>query len=389
MRKAGFSPEVIAAATGFKVEGEDPEVEAARRAYQEFLAQAQKETEAEREKVVALGGLHIIGTERHESRRIDNQLRGRAGRQGDPGSSRFYVSLEDDLMRLFGSDSLTGILDRLGMDDTTPIDHPLVSRSLEQAQKKVEAHNFDIRKHVLEYDDVINKQREIIYRQRREVLTGADLRPTIEDMINTVVDRTVDRFAGESKYPEEWDLAGMLDYAEQLFLPNCDREALIQAIREMEKEEVYGFLREKALEAYRQREAELGPENLRTIERLVLLRVVDIKWMDHLDAMDQLRHGIGLRAYGQQDPLVAYKFEAYQMFNDMIASIQEDVVRYLYRVKVVQPETERPRHVVENRYAGEEAGPRQPVRREQKIGRNDPCPCGSGKKYKKCCGAGK
>ncbi|WXJ86217.1 Protein translocase subunit SecA [Moorella humiferrea] len=389
MRKAGFSPEVIAAATGFKgQEEEDPEVEAARRAYQEFLAEAKKETEAEREKVVALGGLHIIGTERHESRRIDNQLRGRAGRQGDPGSSRFYVSLEDDLMRLFGSDSLTGILDRLGMDDTTPIDHPLVSRSLEQAQKKVEAHNFDIRKHVLEYDDVINKQREIIYRQRREVLTGADLRPTIEDMITTVVDRTVDRFAGESKYPEEWDLAGMVDYAEQLFLPNCDREALIQAIREMDREEVYGFLREEALKAYRRREEELGAENLRTIERLVLLRVVDIKWMDHLDAMDQLRHGIGLRAYGQQDPLVAYKFEAYQMFNDMIAAIQEDVVRYLYRVKMVQPEAERPRHVVENRYA-EDARPRQPVRREQKIGRNDPCPCGSGKKYKKCCGAGK
>ncbi|MDN5344632.1 MAG: preprotein translocase subunit SecA [Clostridia bacterium] len=389
MRKEGYNPEVIAAASSLKTESEDPEIEKARQAYQGFLAEAQQETEAEREKVVALGGLHIIGTERHESRRIDNQLRGRSGRQGDPGSSRFYVSLEDDLMRLFGSDNLTGILDRLGMDDSTPIDHPLVSRSLEQAQKKVEAHNFDIRKHVLEYDDVMNQQREIIYRQRREVLTGIDLRSTIEDMINTVVDQTVDRFAGESKYPEEWDLEGMLDYAEQLFLPGCDRETLIQAIREMEKEEVYGFLREKALEAYQQREAELGAETLKEIERLVLLRVVDTKWMDHLDAMDQLRNGIGLRAYGQQDPLVAYKFEAFQMFNDMIASIQEEVVRYLYRVKVVQPAAERPRQVVENRYAEEGNGPRQPVRREQKIGRNDPCPCGSGKKYKKCCGAGK
>ncbi|MBC7325547.1 MAG: preprotein translocase subunit SecA, partial [Moorella sp. (in: Bacteria)] len=276
MKKAGYTPEVITAASGFKAEGEDTEIEEARRDYQQFLAKARQETETEREKVVALGGLHIIGTERHESRRIDNQLRGRAGRQGDPGSSRFYVSLEDDLMRLFGSENLTGILDRLGMDDTTPIDHPLVSRSLEQAQKKVEAHNFDIRKHVLQYDDVMNQQREIIYRQRREVLTGADLRPTIENMINTVVDQTVDRFAGESKYPEEWDLEGMLEYAEQLFLPGCDRQALIQAIREMEKEEVYGFLREKALTAYQQREVELGPEALREIERLVLLRVVDI-----------------------------------------------------------------------------------------------------------------
>ncbi|MDN5327235.1 MAG: preprotein translocase subunit SecA [Moorella sp. (in: firmicutes)] len=389
MRQKGYSPEMIAAATAIKVDEGDPEVMAARQDYQQFLAAARRETEEEHRRVVELGGLHIIGTERHESRRIDNQLRGRAGRQGDPGSSRFYVSLEDDLMRLFGSDNLTGILDRLGMDDSTPIDHPLVSRSLEQAQKKVEAHNFDIRKHVLEYDDVMNKQREIIYRQRREVLTGADIRPTIEDMIKTVVDQTVDRFAGESKYPEEWDLAGLLDYAEQLFLPGCDREALANAIREMEREEVYGFLREKAMEAYRQREEELGPETLREIERLILLRVVDTKWMDHLDAMDQLRQGIGLRAYGQQDPLVAYKFEAYQMFNDMIASIQEDVVRYLYRVKVVQPQAERPRQVVENRYAGEASGPRQPVRREHKVGRNDPCPCGSGKKYKKCCGAGK
>jgi preprotein translocase subunit SecA len=387
MKQAGYAPAVIAAATGSRSMDADPEVEEGRRAYQEFLAAAAGETADEREKVVALGGLHIIGTERHESRRIDNQLRGRSGRQGDPGSSRFYVSLEDDLMRLFGSENLTGILDRLGMDDSTPIDHPLVSRSLEQAQKKVEAHNFDIRKHVLEYDDVMNQQREIIYRQRREVLTGVDLKPAIEDMINTVVDQTVDRFAGESKYPEEWDLAAMLDYAEQLFLPGCDQQALIAAIREMDREEAYGFLREKALAAYQEREAELGAATLRDIERLVLLRVVDTKWMDHLDAMDQLRHGIGLRAYGQQDPLVAYKFEAYQMFSDMIASIQEDVVRYLYRVKVVQPVAERPRQVVENRYAEEGNGPRQPVRREQKIGRNDPCPCGSGKKYKKCCGA--
>jgi len=388
MMQQGYSPELVAAATALKVNEEDPEVAAARLEYQQVLAEARRETEAERQQVVGLGGLHIIGTERHESRRIDNQLRGRSGRQGDPGSSRFYVSLEDDLMRLFGSDNLSGILDRLGMDDSTPIDHPLVSRSLEQAQKKVEAHNFDIRKHVLDYDDVMNQQREVIYRQRRQVLTGENIWATIEDMINTVVDATVDRFAGESKYPEEWELDSMLDFAEQLFLPNCNKTALAEAICQMEKEEVYGFLREKAMEAYKQREEQLGLENLREIERLVLLRVVDTKWMDHLDAMDQLRHGIGLRAYGQQDPLVAYKFEAYQMFNDMIASIQEDVVRYLYRVNIVQPEAERPRRVIENRYADAGTTSRQPARREKKIGRNAPCPCGSGKKYKKCCGAG-
>ncbi|NLW07363.1 MAG: preprotein translocase subunit SecA [Clostridia bacterium] len=384
----GYTAEQLAAALSPPTEDEDPEIEAARFEYQQQLAIAKQETEAERQQVIKLGGLHIIGTERHESRRIDNQLRGRSGRQGDPGSSRFYVSLEDDLMRLFGSDNLTGLLDRLGMDDTTPIDHPLVSRSLEQAQKKVEAHNFDIRKHVLEYDDVMNQQREVIYSQRRQVLTGENLRATIEDMINTVVDSTIDRFAGESKYPEEWDLDSLLDFAEQLFLPNCDKKALAKEIKELEKEEIYGFLREKALEAYRQREAELGAENLREIERLVLLRVVDTKWMDHLDAMDQLRHGIGLRAYGQQDPLVAYKYEAYQMFNDMIAAIQEDVVRYLYRVNIVRQEAERPRQLVENRYRDADTPSQQPVRREQKVGRNAPCPCGSGKKYKKCCGAG-
>ncbi|GFN22744.1 preprotein translocase subunit SecA [Thermanaeromonas sp. C210] len=382
MRKAGYPPEIIAEATGFGPVS-SPEVEEARQVYRQFLAEAREETEAEHQKVVALGGLHIIGTERHESRRIDNQLRGRAGRQGDPGSSRFYISLEDDLMRLFGAENITGLLDRLGMDDSTPIDHPLVSRSIETAQKKVEAHNFDLRKHVLEYDDVLNQQREIIYRQRRQVLTGDDLSSIIEDMITTVVDRTIERFAGDSKYPEEWDWEGFLEYAGRLFLPGVE-PALADELRKMEKDEVYAFLRDKALELYRRREKELGKETLRELERLVLLKVVDAKWMDHLDAMDQLRHGIGLRAYGQRDPLIEYKFEAYQMFQEMVASIQEEVVRYLYHVRVALPEERRPRRVVENRYR--EEGPRQPVRREQKIGRNDPCPCGSGKKYKKCCG---
>lgn len=389
MKKAGFSPELISRATEFPREDDPQEVKEAREAYRRFLAEAQKETEAERQKVVELGGLHVIGTERHESRRIDNQLRGRSGRQGDPGSSRFYVSLEDDLMRLFGSENLQGILDRLGMEEDTPIDHPWVSKAIEQAQKKVEAHNFDIRKHVLEYDDVMNQQRKIIYSQRRKVLLGSDLRATIEEMIEAVVDRTVNLFLRDSRDPEEWDLKGLAEYAEQLFLPGLSPEALIEELEGLDREGVKEHLLKKALEIYREKEKELGPENMRAIERLTLLRVVDMKWMDHLDAMDQLRQGISLRAYGQQDPLIAYKLEAYQMFNDMIASIQEDVIRYLFRIKmVVQPQVERPRIIIENRSKEGEEAARQPVRK-QKVGRNDPCPCGSGKKYKKCCGAGK
>jgi len=336
------------------------------------------------EGVRELGGLHIIGTERHESRRIDNQLRGRAGRQGDPGSSRFYVSLEDDLMRLFGSENIMGILDKVGMDDSMPIEHSMVSRSIESAQKRVESKNFDIRKHVLEYDDVMNQQREVIYEQRRQVLEGESLKDTIIDMIKTLVDNTMKIYTSHSPYPEEWDLESMLDYSEQLFLPVHDLTP--EKLLSMSKEEVREALLNSALEYYQRREEELGPEIMRQLERFIMLKVVDQKWMDHLDAMDQLRQGIGLRAYGQQDPLVQYKFEGYQMFNDMIASIQEDTVRLVLRANVVQERRETPRNLVENR-GGEEATRREPVR-SSKVGRNDACPCGSGKKYKKCCGRG-
>lgn len=357
--------------------------------YTAILEEKRRQTAAEHDQVVALGGLHIIGTERHESRRIDNQLRGRSGRQGDPGSSRFYVSLEDDLMRLFGADALTGIMDRLGMDDSMPIDHALVSRALENAQRKVEARNFDIRKHVLEYDDVMNQQREVIYEQRRQVLLGENLKPQIMEMLDAVIDRTIDRYAQESPYPEEWDLASLLDYAEQTFLPGLDLPA--GQLSRLEKEEVRELFKDKARALYEGREAELGEATMRELERLVVLKVVDSKWMDHLDAMDDLRQGIGLRAYGQRDPLVEYKFEAYQMFQEMVESIQEDIVRYIMRVKVVQQPQPAPAaratRMVENR--GDQAAParsREPVKRQHKIGRNDPCPCGSGKKYKKCCG---
>jgi preprotein translocase subunit SecA len=351
--------------------------------YREVLSAMKAKCEAEHDQVVALGGLHIIGTERHESRRIDNQLRGRAGRQGDPGSSRFYISMEDDLMRLFGSGNIAGIMDRLGMDDTTPIDHPLISKSIETAQRRVEARNFDLRKHVLEYDDVMNKQREVIYAQRLKVLTGENLRESIEEMIKTVIDRTIASFAGDSRFPEEWNLDGLLAHADEQFLPGhrITPEDLIK----LEKNEIRDLFQQKALALYNFREEEVGFDAMRQLERMVMLKVVDQKWMDHLDAMDQLRQGIGLRAYGGRDPLIEYKMESFAMFNDMVASIQEEIVRYIFRVRLVtEAPRERVKNVVENRYA--EESPKQPVRREKKVGRNDPCTCGSGKKYKKCCG---
>lgn len=371
----GGNPEFLAQAELRKKVKED-DLEALERS----IAEYKKRTDEESNNVRGIGGLHIIGTERHESRRIDNQLRGRAGRQGDAGSTKFFISMEDDLMRLFGADNIKGIMDKLGMDDTTPIDHPLISKSIETAQKRVESKNFDIRKHVLEYDDVMNQQREVIYDQRRKVLTGENLKETIHDMIDTVVERTIATYAGGSPYPEEWDLATLLESI-TLFLP--DHDLTEELIKTMSKEEITELLISKSKEYYDGREAELGAETLRQLERMVILKVVDSKWMDHLDAMDQLRQGIGLRAYGQKDPLVEYKFEAYEMFNQMIGEIQEEVVRYLFRVNVVEAPQEH-KNVVENKY--EDEGPKQPVRKENEIGRNDPCPCGSGKKYKKCCG---
>ncbi len=340
------------------------------------------------EDVSVLGGLHIIGTERHESRRIDNQLRGRAGRQGDPGSTQFFISLEDDLMRLFGSDNIMGIMDRLGMDDSIPITSKMISRSIETAQRRVEGRNFDIRKHVLEYDDVMNQQREIIYAQRRSVLTGEDLRSNIMDMLNKVAKDTVETFSGESTFPEEWDLLSFLEYCENLLLPG--HELTVEQLAKLTKEEVQELLHDQALDLYDRREEMFGSELMREIERAVMLQVVDNKWMDHLDAMDMLREGIGLRAYGQKNPLVEYKHEGFDMFQNMIDSIQEDIIRYMMRVtpQVREQVAEKPLHVTENRYE-EEEHVKRPVHVEREIGRNDPCSCGSGKKYKKCCGAGK
>ncbi|MTI96960.1 MAG: preprotein translocase subunit SecA [Firmicutes bacterium] len=338
------------------------------------------------EGVPDLGGLHILGTERHESRRIDNQLRGRAGRQGDPGSSQFYISLEDDLMRLFGSDRFKGILEKMGMDDDMPIDHPLLSRGIETAQKRVESRNFDIRKHVLEYDDVLNNQREVIYKQRRQILEGEDLKPQVLKMMDEVIEGAVDTWASNDVYQEEYDLKGLLEFANNSFLlPQTVSEKDLDGLH---RDEILELFKQKARELYAHKEKSLGEDVMRELERVVVLRTVDSKWMEQLDAMDDLRQGINLRAFGQKDPLTEYKFEAYDMFNNMIQSIQEEVARLILRVQLAT-RPERRSVATANPTPPNDGtavhGPKQA--KSKKVGRNDPCPCGSGKKYKRCCGA--
>jgi preprotein translocase subunit SecA len=364
-------------------------------------------------------GLHIVGTERHEARRIDRQLRGRAGRQGDPGSSRFFLSLEDDLMRLFGSDRIASVMDRLGAKEGEAIEHPLVTRSIGTAQKRVETHNFDIRKHLLEYDDVMNKQREAIYELRGRVLEGEDLKGRIQEMIEDVVDSQLEAFTDPKAYPENWDWANLRLALEKFFLidlalPQDQRQGLkVEDFREM--------ILERAGRQYETKEQVVGADLMRQLERAVMLQVIDTRWRDHLYAMDLMKEGIGLRAYGQKDPLLEYKQEAYDMFAELTRGLNEDIVGLVYRAQLVRPEEEgrpqapvraykptipvpedaaqREREPVFGRMAArgrdqergrrrEEDAPRlEPVRSEPKVGRNDPCPCGSGKKYKKCCGA--
>lgn len=386
MRKMGYDEELINQSTSFN-DTDDKEILEARKVYRELYEKFKKETEAERKKVIEAGGLHIIGTERHESRRIDNQLRGRAGRQGDPGSSRFYISLEDDLMRLFGSDRLRNIVEALGLEDDQPIEHKMLSNAIENAQKRVEGKNFDIRKHVLQYDDVMNKQREVIYEQRKKVLNGENLKDSFIKMIESVVDRIISLYCTEESYSEFWDWDGIVGYVRNVFL-NVDRLNITNEEKEsMSREELKKRILDVAISLYEEKEQEIGTELMRELERVVLLKVVDEKWMDHIDAMDQLRYGIGLRAYGQRDPVVEYKFEGFEMFEEMIKNIQEDAVRILLSSRI-DPEHELKREkVAEPVNATHGEGPRQPVVKGQKVGRNDPCPCGSGKKYKKCCGA--
>lgn len=338
------------------------------------------------EGVAELGGLHIIGTERHESRRIDNQLRGRAGRQGDNGSSRFYLSLEDDLMRLFGSDNIASIMDKLGMDENEPIEHQLITRSIEQAQKKVEGRNFDIRKHVLQYDDVMNQQREVIYGQRRQILMGEGLKENIMSMINQMIDQYMDLYANEKLYPEDWDVNSLAESCTNLFAPKgrLVPEELEKFSRDELKDELYSV----AKEAYDLREAMFGADGMRELEKVVMLKVVDNKWIEHLDHMDMLREGITLRAYGQRDPLIEYKIEAFDMFERMIANIQEEIARTVFQVNiVVQPEDHLKDAKEVHADISAEEDSKKPVVNGETTGRNDLCPCGSGKKFKKCCGA--
>ncbi|WP_010233341.1 preprotein translocase subunit SecA [Clostridium arbusti] len=337
------------------------------------------------DEVVELGGLKIIGTERHESRRIDNQLRGRSGRQGDPGSSRFYVSLQDDLMRIFGSDKLSGMVDRLGLQDDEAIESKMVSNAIENAQKKVEGNNFDIRKTLLKYDDVMNQQREIMYNQRSQVLEGEDMKSQIQAMIKDLVNGSVDSHLSDIEENIEEDLLHLIEFLEDIYLPKDS--VTVDELKVMSNEEIKEKLLKMAMDIYSEKEESFGSEQMRDIERVILLRVVDTKWMDHIDNMDHLKQGMGLRAYRQQDPVQAYQFEGSQMFDEMIQNIKVETVKYLYRVQVERA-PERLRVVRETgTNHGDTEGVREPIRRkEEKVGRNDPCPCGSGKKYKNCCG---
>ncbi len=348
------------------------------------LEKAEKLCAAEKQEVLAAGGLHIIGTERHESRRIDNQLRGRSGRQGDPGSSRFYLSLEDDLMRIFGSDRISGMMDKLGMDDSVPIEHRMVSRAIENAQKKVEEHHFDARKHLLEYDDVMNKQRSEIYSYRREILKGDGLKERITEMTETVVLDILSIYCPEGKHEEDWDIKGLKDAVYGQFAVHVEPD--VSDIKSLEDSVL-----EAVNSAYAQKEAEIGPDTMRYLEKMIMLQVIDAQWKDHLLGIDHLKEGIGLRGYGQRDPVVEYKKDAFEMFAQLDERITSESLSKLFRVQVAREEAlkeqvVRPRNVLYNKGAAGET-PAAPVRRGNKIGRNSPCPCGSGKKYKKCCGA--
>lgn len=408
MRKKGYSDEQISFATGF-AKSDDEELKGAREAYREYFEKFKVERDEEHDKVVELGGLCIVGTERHESRRIDNQLRGRAGRQGDPGSTQFFISLEDELMRLFGGDRMQTIVNRMGLAEDEAIEAGMLTRSIESAQKKVEGRNFGIRKYVLQYDNVMNKQREIIYDERRKVLFGEDLRDYVMKMMEDMVSNTVEPIVLESKYPEEWDFETLNRNLRRIIKSYEGKtEYETDELAVMTGDSLKAEILDEFEKLYEEKEREIGEERMREVERMILLRVVDNLWMDQIDAMDQLKEGIGLRALGQQDPVAAYAQEGFEMFDSMINEIKEETVTYCYSVTV---ETETERHAVieigaeskaddvdSNLLAAMQGGMEEDAeipereyrqdtvrRNHPKIGRNDPCPCGSGKKYKNCC----
>ncbi len=387
LRKQGMSDELIAEATGF-AETDDEEIIAARQAFQAAEAKYKEEIQPEADKVREAGGLFIVGTERHESRRIDNQLRGRAGRQGDPGETRFYLSLEDDIMRLFGSERVMAMMERLDVDEDTPLEMKMLTSAIENSQKQVESRNFQVRKSTLEYDDVMNTQREVIYKQRRQVLDGEDLQESIRRMLHSTVENAVRGHLGENEHLDEDSWRGITEQFRGVFLRPDELRYTDEELAGYSAEELIDQLGSRAEAIYDAKEAELGSTLMRELERVVMLRVVDEYWMDHIDAMQELRQGIGLRAYGQSNPIVEYKREGFDMFEEMIAAIQAETVRRMFLVRV-QPQGEVKRERVA-KVTGESGGgdmsvKKQPVvRKGIKIGRNDPCPCGSGKKWKKC-----
>ena len=387
LRKAGMSDELIAEATGY-AETEDEEILNARKLFAEKLRQHKEEIAGEADRVRQAGGLFIIGTERHDSRRIDNQLRGRAGRQGDPGETRFYISLEDDLMRLFGGERVTNMMERLNIDEDTPIEQKFLTRAIEQAQTTVESRNFQARKSVLEYDDVMNKQREIIYDQRKQVLDGLDVKNIIMNMMNTSISHLVaEHFAGND-HLDAASCRELLRQVEGLYFPKFTVRFTEEELKEKTAADVTEAFTAAAAAYYEQKEQAFTSPVMREVERVVLLRVVDEYWMDHIDAMADLRQGIRLRAYAQTDPIIAYKKESLDMFEEMISAIQSETVRRLYSVRIKKDEEikrERVAKATGESVGGDGTVKKQP-RRVQKIGRNDPCPCGSGKKYKNCCG---
>ena len=387
LRKAGMSDELIAEATGY-AETEDEEILNARKLFAEKLRQHKEEIAGEADRVRQAGGLFIIGTERHDSRRIDNQLRGRAGRQGDPGETRFYISLEDDLMRLFGGERVTNMMERLNIDEDTPIEQKFLTRAIEQAQTTVESRNFQARKSVLEYDDVMNKQREIIYDQRKQVLDGLDVKNIIMNMMNTSISHLVAEHFAENDHLDAASCRELLRQVEGLYFPKFTVRFTDEELKEKTAADVTEAFTAAAAAYYEQKEQAFTSPVMREVERVVLLRVVDEYWMDHIDAMADLRQGIRLRAYAQTDPIIAYKKESLDMFEEMISAIQSETVRRLYSVRIKKDQEikrERVAKATGESIGGDGTVKKQP-RRVQKIGRNDPCPCGSGKKYKNCCG---
>lgn len=386
LRKMGYADELILEASGYN-DTDDEQILAARKVFRELYDQFVKSTSVEHDKVVEVGGLFIVGTERHESRRIDNQLRGRSGRQGDPGASRFYISLEDDLMRLFGSDRLTKVVETLGLEENDAIEHKMLSNAIENAQKRVEGKNFDIRKHVIQYDDVMNKQREVIYGERRRVLNGENLRDNYMKMLEDVADNIIKTYCGEDQHADTWDWAAIKLATEGVYVPKDSLEVTRDELETFDKIDLKEKMVALMQERYKQQEEVIGDELMRELERVILLRVVDQKWMDHIDAMDQLRYGIGLRAYGQRDPVIEYKFEGFAMFEEMTANIQEEAIKIILNTHIERNEPLQREKVAEptSESHGEEEA-KKPAKSSDKVGRNDPCPCGSGKKYKNCCG---